>query len=318
MGKYYFSYSEYLKKFFPFKVYKIALDAGFTCPNRDGTAGHGGCIYCENRSFSPNSKGEKKSVRAQIEYGIDFYRKNFKAERFIVYFQAYTNTYGPVSLLRELYDEALSFPDVVGLSIGTRPDCLPDDVLDLLAHYSQKTHLWVEIGLQSIHNETLIKMNRGHTYEQFADAVVRTKLRGLRVCTHVILGLPGETHDMMMQTADALGSFDIDGLKIHHLYVAEKTILEKMYRAGQVPVLTVEEYIKLVCDFLERITPDMAMQRLTGELKGEFLVAPKWGVSKRVVISLIEKELARRGSFQGKLYINIKNQISQEALAKVF
>lgn len=302
MGKYYFSYGEYLKNIFPFKVYKIALDAGFTCPNRDGTAGYGGCIYCENRSFSPNSKGEKKSVRDQIEYGIEFYRKNFKAERFIVYFQAYTNTYGPVSLLRELYDEALSFPEVVGLSVGTRPDCLPDDVLDLLADYSRKTHLWVEIGLQSMHNETLNKMNRGHTYEQFTDAMERTRLRGLRVCSHVILGLPGETHEMMMQTADAIGSFNIAGLKIHHLYVAEKTVLEKMYRAGQVPTLTIDEYITLVCDFIERIPPQVAIQRLTGELKGEFLVAPNWGVSKRVVISLIEKELARRGSCQGRLY----------------
>lgn len=317
MGKYYFSYSEYLKKIFPFKVYKIALDAGFTCPNRDGTAGVGGCIYCENRSFSPNSKGVRKAVRDQIEYGIEFYRNNFNAERFIVYFQAYTNTYGPVSLLKELYDEALSFPEVVGLSIGTRPDCLPDDVLDLLSHYAKKTHLWVEIGLQSMHNETLSKMNRGHTYEQFVDAVTRTKLRGLRICSHVILGFPGETHEMMMQTADAIGNFKIEGLKIHHLYVAEKTILEKMYRAGQVPVLTMEEYIKLVCDFLERIPPDIAMQRLTGELKGEFLVAPNWGISKRVLISLIEKELAARGSYQGKLYSGHRKNENSEALAKV-
>lgn len=302
MGKYYFSYSEYLKKIFSFKVYKIALDAGFTCPNRDGTAGVGGCIYCENRSFSPNSKGEKKTVRKQIEYGIKFYRQNFKAERFIVYFQAYTNTYGPISLLRELYEEALSFPEVVGLSIGTRPDCLSDDVLDMLAEYSQKTHLWVEIGLQSIHNETLNKMNRGHTYEQFADAIRRTKLRGLRVCSHVILGFPGETHEMMMQTADAIGTFNIEGLKIHHLYVAEKTILEKMYRAGEVATLSVDEYITLVCDFLERIPPDIALQRITGELKGEFLIAPKWDISKRALISAIEKEFARRGTFQGSRF----------------
>lgn len=299
--KYYFSYGDYLKRIFPFKVYKIALDAGFTCPNRDGSAGYGGCIYCENRSFSPNSKGERKSVREQIEKGIAFYQKNFKAEKFIVYFQAYTNTYGPVSLLKELYDEALSFPEVVGLSIGTRPDCLPGDVLDLLVHYSLKTHLWVEIGLQSMHNDTLHRMNRGHTYEHFVDAITRAKLRGLRVCAHVILGLPGETREMMMQTADNLARLNIDGLKIHHLYVAEKTLLEKMYRAGRVTTLAMDKYVALVCDFLERIPPHVAIQRLTGELKGEYLIAPQWGVSKRALLTAIEKEFARREAYQGKL-----------------
>ncbi len=298
MSKYYFSYGEYLKKIFPFKVYKIALDAGFTCPNRDGLVAYGGCIYCDNKSFSPNSKGEKRSIREQIEQGISFYKNHFKAEKFIVYFQAYTNTYGPVSLLQGLYDEALSSPEVIGLSVGTRPDCLPEDVLDLLAFYSEKTHLWVEIGLQSMHNDSLLWMNRGHTYEQFADALLRTKQRGLRVCVHTILGLPGETHAMMMQTADALAGFNIDGLKIHHLYVAENTLLAKQYRAGQIKTLTMEEYVALACDFLERIPSNVAIQRLTGELKGEYLIAPKWGVSKKAVLAAIEKEFARRGSFQ--------------------
>lgn len=309
MSKYYFSYGRYLKQVFPFKVYKIALDAGFTCPNRDGSVAYGGCIYCENRSFSPNSKGERKSVKEQIEKGTAFYRENFRAEKFIVYFQAYTNTYGPVSLLKELYDEALSFPEVVGLSIGTRPDCLSEDVLDLLEHYSTKTHLWVEIGLQSMHNDTLLWMNRGHTYEQFVDAIVRTKLRGLRVCVHVILGVPGETREMMKKTSDALANLNIDGLKIHHLYVAEKTLLEKMYRAGQVKTLAMDEYVALVCDFLERIPPQVAIQRLTGELKGEYLVAPQWGVSKRALLSAIEKEFARRGSHQGRLCISHQKSV---------
>lgn len=300
MSRYYFSYGDYLKTVFPFKVYKIALDAGFTCPNRDGSAGYGGCIFCENRSFSPNSKGEKRSVREQIENGISFYRKNFKAEKFIVYFQAYTNTYGPVSLLRELYEEALSFPEVIGLSVGTRPDCLPDEALDLLAHYSRKTHLWVEIGLQSMHDDTLRWMNRGHSYDQFVDAIARAKLRDLRVCVHVILGLSEETHDMMMQTADSLTGMGIDGLKIHHLYVAENTLLEKLYRKGQVKTLSMDEYVPLVCDFLERIPSNVAIQRLTGELKGEYLVAPNWSVSKRGVLAAIEKEFTKRGSYQGK------------------
>lgn len=308
MKKLYFSYGEYLRKFFSNRVYKIALDAGFTCPNRDGSAGYGGCIYCENRSFSPNSGDKKRPVWKQIQDGIEFYKKNFRADKFIVYFQAYTNTYGPVAILKNLYDEALSFPDVVGLSIGTRPDCLPEDVLDLLTSYSRKTHLWIEIGLQSMHNETLTKINRGHTLEQFIDALYRTKRRGLRVCIHVILGLPGESYEMMMETADLLASLEIDGLKIHHLYVAEKTLLEKMYRAGEIKVMTLEEYIPLVCDFLERIPPYVTIQRLTGELKGEYLIAPKWNRSKRAVISAIEGELTRRGSFQGKIYLQNKNR----------
>ena len=300
MSIYYFSYGEYLKQIFPFKVYKIALDAGFTCPNRDGLVGFGGCIYCDNKSFSPNSKGAKKSVHNQISQGIEFYRTNFRGERFIIYFQAYTNTYGPVSLLKELYDEALSFPEVVGISIGTRPDCLPEDVLDLLLTYSKKTHLWVEIGLQSMHNETLSLINRGHTFEQFVDATILAKQMGLKVCIHTILGLPGETHDMMMKTADSLANLNIDGLKVHHLYVAENTLLAKQYKAGLIKTLSLEEYIALACDFLERIPSNVAIQRLTGELKGESLIAPNWGVSKKAVLAAIEKEFARRDSYQGK------------------
>lgn len=308
MSKYYYSYKDYLKQYFPFRVCKIGLDAGFTCPNRDGSVAYGGCIYCENRSFSANSKGERRSVSEQIEDGMAFYKRHFKAEKFIAYFQAYTNTYGSVSLLERLYDEALSFPDVAGLSIGTRPDCLPDDVLDLLVCYSKKTHLWVEIGLQSMHDDTLLRMNRGHNFEQFVDAVTRVKLRGLRACVHVILGMPGETDEMMMQTADTLADLDIDGLKIHHLYVAGNTLLAKMYEKGEIDLLTLDEYVPLLCNFLERIPPDVAIQRLTGEVTGEYLIAPKWGVSKKAVLTTIENELSRRGSHQGKLCGKLKMQ----------
>ena len=312
MSKYYFSYRDYLKQLFPFRVYKIGLDAGFTCPNRDGSVAYGGCVYCENRSFSPNSKGSKLSVSEQIENGMEFYRRHFKAEKFIAYFQAYTNTYGPISLLDNLYKEALTFPDVVGLSIGTRPDCLPDEIIDLLSCYSKKTHLWVEIGLQSMHEDTLKWMNRGHSFDQFVDAITRVKLKGLRVCVHVILGFPGETHEMMMQTADILARLNIDGLKIHHLYVAENTMLEKMYEKGGMNLLSLDEYIHIVCDFLERIPPNVAIQRLTGELTGDYLIAPKWGASKMVILTAIENEFARRNSFQGK---NCKSEKDADSLA---
>ena len=312
MSKYYFSYRDYLKQLFPFRVYKIGLDAGFTCPNRDGSVAYGGCVYCENRSFSPNSKGSKLSVSEQIENGMEFYRRLFKAEKFIAYFQAYTNTYGPISLLDNLYKEALTFPDIVGLSIGTRPDCLPDEIIDLLSCYSKKTHLWVEIGLQSMHEDTLKWMNRGHSFDQFVDAITRVKLKGLRVCVHVILGFPGETHEMMMQTADILARLNIDGLKIHHLYVAENTMLEKMYEKGGMNLLSLDEYIHIVCDFLERIPPNVAIQRLTGELTGDYLIAPKWGASKMVILTAIENEFARRNSFQGK---NCKSEKDADSLA---
>ena len=312
MSKYYFSYRDYLKQVFPFRVYKIGLDAGFTCPNRDGSVAYGGCVYCENRSFSPNSKDAKRSVSEQIVSGMEFYRRHFKAEKFIAYFQAYTNTYGPISLLDNLYREALTFPDVVGLSIGTRPDCLPDEIIDLLSCYSKKTHLWVEIGLQSMHEDTLKWMNRGHSFDQFVDAITRVKLKGLRVCVHVILGFPGETHEMMMQTADILAGLNIDGLKIHHLYVAENTMLEKMYEKGGMNLLSLDEYIQIVCDFLERIPPNVAIQRLTGELTGDYLIAPKWGASKMVILTAIENEFARRNSFQGK---NCKSEKDADLLA---
>jgi len=312
MSKYYFSYRDYLKQLFPFRVYKIGLDAGFTCPNRDGSVAYGGCVYCENRSFSPNSKDAKRSVSEQIVSGMEFYRRHFKAEKFIAYFQAYTNTYGPISLLDNLYREALTFPDVVGLSIGTRPDCLPDEIIDLLSCYSKKTHLWVEIGLQSMHEDTLKWMNRGHSFDQFVDAITRVKLKGLRVCVHVILGFPGETHEMMMQTADILAGLNIDGLKIHHLYVAENTMLEKMYEKGGMNLLSLDEYIHTVCDFLERIPPNVAIQRLTGELTGDYLIAPKWGASKMVILTTIENEFARRNSFQGK---NCKSEKDADLLA---
>jgi len=223
-----------------------------------------------------------------------------------------TNTYGPISLLDNLYREALTFPDVVGLSIGTRPDCLPDEIIDLLSCYSKKTHLWVEIGLQSMHEDTLKWMNRGHSFDQFVDAITRVKLKGLRVCVHVILGFPGETHEMMMQTADILAGLNIDGLKIHHLYVAENTMLEKMYEKGGMNLLSLDEYIQIVCDFLERIPPNVAIQRLTGELTGDYLIAPKWGASKMVILTAIENEFARRNSFQGK---NCKSEKDADSLA---
>lgn len=305
MSSFYRSYSQYLREQFPYKVYKIAVDAGFTCPNLDGTVAYGGCTYCDNKSFSPNTRLTPRPVREQVLSGIEFYRKRFDAEKFIVYFQAFTNTHGPVERLKRLYDEALACPDVVGLSIGTRPDCVPEEVLDLLSDYAARCHLWVEYGLQSIHDATLEKLNRGHTYAQFVDAVERTRQRRLPICAHVILGLPGETYGMMMQTAQAVASLGLDGLKIHHLYIAKNTALEKAHRRNPIKTLSLEEYIGLICDFLEWMSPSMVIQRLMGELSGEYVVAPLWGKTKSEILRLVDREFARRRTRQSARYLNV-------------
>lgn len=322
--KRYYSFSQYLKETFPgIRVYKIAVDAGFTCPNRDGKVGTGGCTYCDNRSFSPNARlSERLPLRSQIERGMDFYRRRYRAEKFIIYFQAFSNTYGPPEKLKQLYDEAVSFNDVVGLSIGTRPDCISEEILDLIAKYTDKYLVWLEYGIQSVHNKTLELINRGHTYEDFVNTVKMTKDRNIKIATHIILGLPGETKEDMIVTAQQIGLLGIDGIKLHHLYIAKDTPLEKWYAEGKVKLMNLEEYIPLVCDILENLPEGMIVQRLMGELSSEpppgrtsvrtgarldtrsggYLIAPKWNTPKSKVLSLIEQELARHGSYQGRLF----------------
>ncbi|MEW6026930.1 MAG: TIGR01212 family radical SAM protein [Planctomycetota bacterium] len=317
----FYSFKNYLKDKFPgLKVYKIALDAGFTCPHRTSDTRTGGCIYCENRSFSPYAKlSPRPPIREQIARAMEFYRQRHKADKFIIYFQAYTNTLGPVDKLKALYDEALSAPDVVGLSIGTRPDCVPDQTLDLITGYTKRParpdgssggyDVWLEYGLQSANDKTLEFINRGHKYADFEDAVKRTKERGTRltepvgqvsIAAHLILGLPGETKDDMLYSVQKVIDLGIDGIKLHHLYVAQNTKLAKLYAEGNIKVFTLAEYIPLVCDVIERLPPKMVIIRTTGELSGEYLIAPKWNVSKSAIIRMIEKELTHRGSYQGK------------------
>lgn len=295
----FYSGGRYLREQFPFRVFKIAIDAGFNCPNRDGTKGRGGCVFCNNTSFSVNSRPARAGVASQIEKGIRFYRERLGGEKFIVYFQAYTNTYGSLDRLREAYDQALAHPDVIGLSIGTRPDCVPDPVLDLLAEYAARTYLWLELGLQSTHEITLRRLNRRHTYAQFVDAVQRAHKRSLRVCAHVILGLPGETREMMLETAARLARLGVEGLKLHHLYVAKGTALERLYQRSAVRVLTLQEYVGLVCDFLERTPIHVVVQRVTGEVAEPYVVAPHWGITKLQVVHRVREEFKRRGTRQG-------------------
>jgi radical SAM protein (TIGR01212 family) len=301
----YRSFSSYLHEIFGCRVHKIGLDAGFTCPNRDGTCGVGGCTYCEIESFSHNTKpsGEMLPLRDQLASGIEHMRRRFKAEKFIAYFQAFSGTHGPVARLRETYDVIHEFPDIAGLFISTRPDCLPSGVLELIASYREQYLTWLEIGLQSAHDNTLKRINRGHTVEEFGDAVKRAHGFGLPVCAHVILGLPGEDRQRMMATADYLVSCRVESLKLHCLHVMKGTTLAREWENGQVRLLEREEYVGLVCDFLERMKPDTIIQRLAVDIQGDNLLGPNWcGQGKRQTVSLIEQELVRRGSYQGALF----------------
>ena len=296
----YRAFGDYLKEKYGCKVYKATIDAGFTCPNRDGTLGAGGCIFCNNRGFNPNSRGPRIGVREQVAQGMEHLRKRYKAEKFIAYFQAYTNTYGPVEKLEKLYREALEPPKVVALSVGTRPDCCGDDVAALLGSLAVEREVWVELGLQSVHDSTLERINRRHDFKTFVDAVRRIRnYPGIKICAHIILGLPGETGEMMLDSADALSDLGIDGVKIHLLHILKDTELEKMFLRGEVKVFDFTTYVNLVCDYLERLNPEMVIQRLTADAPSNILVAPKWAIEKKRTLDRIEKELLRRGTRQG-------------------
>lgn len=296
--KRYRSFSRYLREIFGCRVQKIPLDAGFTCPNRDGR-GFGGCIYCGPRGSGTGAYENGVPLGEQIRAGIESGKRRFGKCKFIAYFQAFTNTYAPPERLKSLYDEALRHQEVVGLSIGTRPDCAPHEVLELLEEYARRCHFWVEYGLQSAHDYTLELINRGHDIAQFVDAVERTKGRGINICAHIILGLPGETKEEMMATADLVASLELEGIKIHSLYVLKGTKLAEIYQRGEFRLLELEEYVSLVCDFLERLPPDMVIQRLTGEAPRDLLVAPRWSREKMAVLGKIDTELEQRGSYQG-------------------
>ena len=297
--KRYNPFSQHLKDVFGEKVLKVTVDAGFSCPNRDGKVSRGGCIYCSEGSHYLPEQQRNLPVREQLISSISRIREKVDVNKFIAYFQAYSNTYSPISNLKKLYDEALSADGIIGLSIGTRADCLPDKTLDLLEEYSEKTYLWLEIGLQSIHNRTLKFINRGHTFEQFLDAVERAKNRGFKICTHIILGLPGESYNDMIETAKTVGESGIDGIKLHHLHVLKGTPLEKNYINKEFNLLDEDSYVNLVCDFLEYLPHDIIIQRLVGDAPNDRLVAPLWSLSKSDIIRAIDKEMERRESYQG-------------------
>jgi len=280
----------------------VSVDAGLGCPNRDGTIAHGGCVFCDPASFSPSRRLGIASIAGQIAEGTRRLAARSHVERFLAYFQPATNTYAPTAQLRRLYEEALAQPQIVGLIVGTRPDCVPDAVLDLLAEFASRTWLAVEYGLQSMHQRSLTWMNRGHGPEAFVDAVARSRMRGLRVGAHVILGIPGETPDDVRATAIGLGGLGIHSVKLHNLHAVRGTRLADWVTAGQVYLPELADYVTLVVDFLERLPPDCVIDRLVGDAPAECLIAPAWCRDKSAVLRAIDAEFIRRDTWQGRLW----------------
>ncbi|MFV1964531.1 MAG: TIGR01212 family radical SAM protein [Pirellulaceae bacterium] len=299
-GLRFFSHGYFLRSRYGRRVRKVSIDAGFTCPNVDGTVTVGGCSFCDNRSFSPSRRVPRRGILQQIDEGIARMRHRYDCEHFIAYFQPATNTYAPVDRLRAVYEEALAHPHVVGLAIGTRADCVPDDVLDLLEQMAQHTYVSVEYGMQTIHNRSVDWMNRGHDHGAFLDAVARSRNRGFEIGTHVILGLPGESRDDMLATAYELARLHLDSLKIHNLYAVKNTRLAEQVARGEVALLDRESYVHILIDFLERLPPTMVVERLMGDAPPEFLVAPNWCLDKPAFYQALTDELTRRDTWQGR------------------
>ena len=297
--KRYNAFSHELKRVFGCKVQRISIDAGFSCPNRDGTLDTKGCIYCGGHGSGSYGIRRDLGVAAQLEDGKEVMRRKYRAHKFIAYFQAYSNTYAPVEVLRTLFDEALDVSEIVGIIIATRPDCLPDEVLDYLAKLSERTYLWLELGLQTSSDSSLKFINRHHDHACSVSAIERAKSRGLRVCAHIILGLPDETREEMLAMAGELNRLGVDGVKLHLLHVMKGTRLAEMYLQGGVELLDRDSYAGLVCDVLERLDPKILIHRLTGDGGHDNLLAPLWSLKKFEILNLIDAELARRGTRQG-------------------
>jgi len=296
--KRYNQFSAFLKNKFGAKVYKITIDAGFSCPNRDGTISTGGCIFCDDGGSFSQAHSNVLSVAEQVETGAKTLHERFKAEKFMSYFQAYSNTYKPVAELEKIYKSALTHPDVVGLSVGTRPDCVDNDKLNLLADISKDYYTWIEYGLQSIHDKTLKKINRGHNFDCFLRAYEASKEKELNVCVHVIFGL-WETHDEILQTAEKLAQLKVDGVKIHMLCALENTRLANLYEIGKIDFMSEDEYVNLVCDFLEILPAQTTIHRLAGNGLKKNLIAPRWLGAKLDCLNKIDREFLRRNTYQG-------------------
>ncbi len=300
------SYSNYFKREFGGRVQKLTIDAGFTCPNRDGTVGVGGCTYCNNDAFNPSYCNPRKSITQQIEEGIEFHAVRYRrADRYLAYFQAYSNTYAPLSKLKSLYNEALSHPKVIGLVIGTRPDCVDEQKLDYFQELNQKYYITLEYGVESCYNQTLERINRGHTFEQSVWAIEQTNKRGIRVGAHIIFGLPGETPEQMLAEAQLLSVMPIHTIKFHQLQIIKGTAMEQQYieKPEMFNLFGMEEYFSFLADFIERLNPNIVIERFTGEAPPRYLAVPPWGNLRTDQLMVkFEKLLEERDSWQGKRY----------------
>ncbi|MFN0020833.1 MAG: TIGR01212 family radical SAM protein [Pirellulaceae bacterium] len=300
-GLRYHSYNFFLRQKFGERVQKVSLDAGFTCPNVDGTVAVGGCTFCDNRSFSPSRRTPRVSIRDQLDDGIRRLKTRYTADKFLAYFQPATNTYAPVEKLRPLYESALSHPQVVGLAIGTRPDCVPDDVLDLLQDIASRSYLSVEYGVQTIHDRSLDWMNRGHHYDSMLDAMQRSRGRGFEICAHIILGLPGESHEDMLATAREMARLGVHAIKIHNLYAVRNTPLAEQLERGEVTLMERDDYVRTLVDVLEILPPEMIVERISGDAPPDYFIGPSWCLDKPAVLLALRHELERRDTWQGKL-----------------
>lgn len=307
MGKERFYYNEfgaYLRDRFGCKVQKITIDGGFTCPNRDGTKGHGGCTYCNNRTFNPSFCHRHLSVAEQMKEGISFFSHKYPSMQYLAYFQAYTNTYDSLENLKARYEEALGVEGCVGIVIGTRPDCMPEKLLDYLADLQKKTFVLVEYGIESTSDKTLLRINRGHDYACAVDAVERTVARDIPVGAHIILGLPGESREVLMQQATELSKLPLTTLKLHQLQLIRGTRMaeEFLLNPEEFSLFTIEDYIETVVDYVERLNPDFVLERFASQSPKELLLAPDWGVKNHELIEKIKRRMRERDTWQGKIY----------------
>ena len=302
---YYCDYGTWIRSRFPFRVQKISVDAGFTCPNRDGHISTGGCIFCNNRTFNPSYCDSRHSISQQLEEGKRFFARKYPDMKYLAYFQAYTNTYDSLARLQALYEEALSVDDVVGLVIGTRPDCVSDELLDYLSALNQRTFLIVEYGIESANDSTLQFINRGHTFEQSREAISKTHQRGILTGGHIILGLPGEDAEESIRQASLISALDLDILKIHQMQVIRGTALEKIYEQKPFYIYTPEEYIKLIARYIQHLRKDLVLERFVSQSPEELLVAPHWGLKNYEFTNLLVNYLRQHHIRQGQLFAEV-------------
>ncbi|MEC1720550.1 TIGR01212 family radical SAM protein [Schinkia azotoformans] len=301
--KRYHTWNYHLRETFGHKVFKVALDGGFDCPNRDGKVAHGGCTFCSAAGSGDFAGNRTDHLVKQFNDIRTKMHEKWKDGKYLGYFQAFSNTYAPVKELREKYEIILQQPDVVGLSIATRPDCLPDDVVEYLAELNERTYLWVELGLQTVHESTANLINRAHDYDCYKEGVTKLRKHGIRVCSHIIDGLPQETPEMMLETAKEVAKLDIQGIKIHLLHLLKGTPMVKQYEKGLLQFLSFEDYVNLVCDQLEIFPPEIVIHRITGDGPPDLMIGPMWSLKKWEVLNAIDAELKRRDSWQGKLAV---------------